>query len=205
VRQLIIALILATDTKYHLEALADFRLRLNAFDSSEDFFDPFTNAKDQQEALCIMFRAADIGHSAKTWKIHHLWSQLVSEEFHQQGDEETKLGVPLSPLCKREGFVLCTAQMGFLQFICLPTWREIARWEAQMNLPGDEPEVVPAAPIPGQIRSSTGTESSRADAHPSTILAVTCLGQCESNFKEWQRQSDALKAKEKDSTEEVLC
>jgi len=123
-RSLMTTLILKTDTQKHLEDLAAFRLRLGA-----EEFAPVSDLNDQQQAMCIIFRAADIGHSAKPWAMHEEWSKRVVREFHAQGDEEKRLGLKVSPLCEREGFVLATAQCGFLQFICLPTWRELARFE----------------------------------------------------------------------------
>merc|ERR1712100_1009429 len=80
----------------------------------------------------MLFRSADVGHSAKAWKLHEEWSRRVVMEFHDQGDEEKRLGLKVSPLCEREGFVLCTSQVGFLNFVCLPTWKELTRFEDMM-------------------------------------------------------------------------
>jgi len=121
-------LILATDTRSHLEDLAAFRLRLSA-----GSFDPLKEVADQEQLLKIFFRAADIGHSAKCWDLHEVWSKRVVEEFHQQGDEEKRLGLKVSPLCEREGSSLAPGQMGFLSFICLPTWKELARFEDSLQ------------------------------------------------------------------------
>eukprot|EP00929_Paragymnodinium_shiwhaense_P118658 TRINITY_DN9056_c0_g2_i1.p1 TRINITY_DN9056_c0_g2~~TRINITY_DN9056_c0_g2_i1.p1 ORF type:complete len:1018 (+),score=213.73 TRINITY_DN9056_c0_g2_i1:115-3168(+) len=178
VRQLIIALILATDTTNHMEALSTFRVWLNTLDANlEDLHrhapqplssqlslqrregrcvtqparsdsvqparrlshssgqnkptasDLLQSTTENQEALCFIMRTADIGHSAKLWGSHRAWSMRVTKEFHLQGDEELKLGLPISPLCDREGFDMAKSQMGFLQFVCLPTWTEAARFD----------------------------------------------------------------------------
>ena len=123
-RRLMTALILATDAQKHLEELAAFRLRLSA-----NGFNPLSEPHDQQQSLAMLFRSADIGHSAKGWELHEFWSKRVQMEFHQQGDEERKLGLRISPLCDRTNFQLAPAQVGFLNFICLPTWRELSRFE----------------------------------------------------------------------------
>merc|ERR1712113_1230006 len=81
-RQLMIALILGTDTQKHLEELAAFRMRLGASN-----YDPISSSDDQKQALAMLFRAADIGHSAKIWRLHQEWSKRVVQEFHEQGDE----------------------------------------------------------------------------------------------------------------------
>mmetsp|Transcript_59327 Transcript_59327/g.94188 ORF Transcript_59327/g.94188 Transcript_59327/m.94188 type:complete len:1003 (+) Transcript_59327:106-3114(+) len=123
-RHLMTLLILATDTQKHLEDLASFRMRLGASN-----FDPICSTDDQQQSIAMLFRSSDIGHSAKPWHLHEEWSRRVVQEFHEQGDEEKDLGLKVSPLCEREGFVLCTGQVGFLQFVCLPTWSELVRFE----------------------------------------------------------------------------
>ncbi|CAK0841090.1 unnamed protein product [Prorocentrum cordatum] len=128
-RHLIILLILHTDPAKHLEDLSAFRVRLGAEDYNPMSHVPGCNKGDQEQAMCMLFRSADISHSAKDWNIHQEWSKRVAQEFHDQGDEEKRLGLAVSPLCDREGFVLASSQVGFLQFICVPTWKELARFE----------------------------------------------------------------------------
>jgi len=123
-RQLMITLILGTDSSKHLAELSAFRVRIGA-----DSFDPISDIADQHITLGMIFRAADIGHSAKDWPLHETWSYRVVQEFHEQGDEEKRLGLAVSPLCDRDGFDMSGSQCGFLQFICLPTWKELAHLE----------------------------------------------------------------------------
>eukprot|EP00929_Paragymnodinium_shiwhaense_P022471 TRINITY_DN14354_c0_g1_i2.p1 TRINITY_DN14354_c0_g1~~TRINITY_DN14354_c0_g1_i2.p1 ORF type:complete len:955 (-),score=190.30 TRINITY_DN14354_c0_g1_i2:97-2904(-) len=145
-RQLVISLILSTDTQYHLESVTEFSIQLDVLEASlldewstpgseeeRHVFDPVREPKDQQQALCVLFRAADIGHSAKPWKQHEEWAQRITSEFHKQGDEEQALGLPLSPLCDRTNFVLSVAQVGFLQFVCIPTWMQMGRLETLVH------------------------------------------------------------------------
>eukprot|EP00927_Polykrikos_kofoidii_P053512 TRINITY_DN48123_c0_g1_i1.p1 TRINITY_DN48123_c0_g1~~TRINITY_DN48123_c0_g1_i1.p1 ORF type:complete len:794 (-),score=100.55 TRINITY_DN48123_c0_g1_i1:10-2391(-) len=134
-RQLRISLILATDTQKHLEALSSFRVRLGA-----ESFEPLEDPKDRQEVLAMFFRSADIGHSAKEWELHQAWSLRVVQEFHEQGDHEKQLGMKVSPLCERKGASMPSGQMGFLQFICLPTWTELSRFEELMLLKTPTPQ-----------------------------------------------------------------
>mmetsp|Transcript_76009 Transcript_76009/g.211158 ORF Transcript_76009/g.211158 Transcript_76009/m.211158 type:complete len:925 (+) Transcript_76009:139-2913(+) len=160
-RQLIISLILATDTQHHLEAIREFGLRLDmcgAENSIAESFDPVNNTKDLNDAMCVMFRAADIGHSAKSWPVHVEWSTRVSEEFHRQGDAERRLGLPISPLCNRDGFVLSSSQTGFLQFVCLPTWVVIARFESMLKL--DDAEDFTRVDPPSKVSVSRLSTSS---------------------------------------------
>lgn len=128
-------LILGTDSSKHLAELSAFRVRLGA-----DSFDPISDTADQHTTLGMMFRAADIGHSAKDWPLHETWSYRVVQEFHEQGDEEKRLGLSVSPLCDRDGFDMSGSQCGFLQFVCLPTWKELANLENRLRERTESPQ-----------------------------------------------------------------
>lgn len=206
-RSLMISLILATDTSKHLEELSAFRLQLGS-----DAFDPNTEGADQLQLLSMLFRAADIGHSAKRWDIHLVWSQRVVEEFHAQGDEEKRLGLKVSPLCEREGFRMASSQVGFLQFISLPTWRELARFEEQQERPrgrshtpafsengsnfGSKEKtlrkrgmavIVPGA---GIERQTTPPDGELPFEKRRLYITEVCLKECEENFQAWKAQVD---------------
>eukprot|EP00928_Gymnodinium_smaydae_P029443 TRINITY_DN22179_c0_g3_i1.p1 TRINITY_DN22179_c0_g3~~TRINITY_DN22179_c0_g3_i1.p1 ORF type:complete len:964 (-),score=161.37 TRINITY_DN22179_c0_g3_i1:82-2973(-) len=232
-RQLIIALILATDTQSHFEALAEFRLRLNGMESdahgghgpdAKASFDPVENMKDQQELMCMLFRAADIGHSAKEWELHEMWSIKVTDEFFLQGDEERRLGLPISPLCERKGFVLANSQVGFLQFVCVPTWTAVARYEALAQNAERHGKVSMIPTKSHRRRSSAGTDISshgrlsqdrlsltgeddvvhRRLSQGGALKAMTsvCLALCESNLQEWtERKAQAQAQASKESNE----
>jgi hypothetical protein len=167
-RQLMIALILSTDPAKHLEELSAFRMRLGGSD-----FDPLSNQRDQQQAMCMLMRAADIGHSAKEWALHQEWSSRVAREFHEQGDEEKQLGLTVSPLCNREGFVMASSQVGFLKFICVPTWKELSNFEDRVHFLGtaklDKSENSRSArDNPRSRLSAVERSASRAATHTST-------------------------------------
>ncbi len=67
-----------------------------------------------------MIKASDIGHAFKAWDLHLNWSSRVINEFHRQGDEEKKAGLPVSPLCDSRDFNLANSQKGFLTFAAQP-------------------------------------------------------------------------------------
>eukprot|EP00927_Polykrikos_kofoidii_P066611 TRINITY_DN62176_c0_g1_i1.p1 TRINITY_DN62176_c0_g1~~TRINITY_DN62176_c0_g1_i1.p1 ORF type:complete len:883 (-),score=121.76 TRINITY_DN62176_c0_g1_i1:124-2772(-) len=161
IRQLMITLILATDTQKHLEELATFRIRIGA-----EAFDPYSEENDKVQSLAMLFRAADINHSSKRWTLHVEWSTRVVQEFHAQGDEEKKSGLQISPLCSREGFKLAASQVGFLQFVCLPTWKEIARFEEKLFNLLRSPSLM--SPTAEKMNSGRGNSpSSRGERCPS--------------------------------------
>jgi len=166
-RHLMITLILGTDPSRHLDDLSEFRVRLSSAN-----FDPQNDASDLQQTLGLIIRAADIGHSAKIWDLHKAWSYRLVREFHEQGDEERKLGMPISPLCDRHDFNMCTSQVGFLQFICLPTWKELAILECCVRkLEEDEEVSTPRKRRPSVTSakfSSEGKRSSVKNMHVAT-------------------------------------
>jgi len=123
-RAAIIDHILATDMAHHFDLLAKFRVRAASeeFESSGD--------SQNRRLLCnALMKAADLSHSALPWDLHEAWSLCVAREFFAQGDEEDRLGMPISPLCdRREGIAgLGKSQQGFITLICLPLYTELAK------------------------------------------------------------------------------
>lgn len=183
-RSLLVPLILATDMQHHFESLSAFRVRLGS-----GSFHPFNDPKDEMETLKLLFHAADLGHSAKPWASHYHWSERVTEEFFLQGDEEAQLGLPISPLCSRKNSNLASSQVGFLQFVCVPMWREIQHLEEFSK-----------KQMQNQARQSTsqGLETS-ATSRPnkegvvvpdisSRPLHDNVVSQCDENLKQWKEQ-----------------
>eukprot|EP00931_Biecheleriopsis_adriatica_P049211 TRINITY_DN28461_c1_g2_i1.p1 TRINITY_DN28461_c1_g2~~TRINITY_DN28461_c1_g2_i1.p1 ORF type:complete len:804 (-),score=145.49 TRINITY_DN28461_c1_g2_i1:114-2525(-) len=128
-RHLIISLILSTDISKLLTDLSALRVKLSAGAGS---FNPLPDSPDLELALTWLFRAADIGHAGKPFHLHEDWSKRCVCEFHAQGDKERELGLPISPLCARDNFDFKKSQVGFLQFLCVPTFTEIANLESMV-------------------------------------------------------------------------
>eukprot|EP00388_Colpodella_angusta_P024418 GDKJ01063976.1.p1 GENE.GDKJ01063976.1~~GDKJ01063976.1.p1 ORF type:complete len:2456 (-),score=432.39 GDKJ01063976.1:57-6560(-) len=101
--------------------------------SSQSPFDPLTSRDDGWLIARIAIKAADIGHSAKPWAQHYVYSLCVSEEFYMQGDMEKRLGLPVSPLCERtKTSELAKSQIGFLGFVCRDLFSEMAILEGRL-------------------------------------------------------------------------
>lgn len=65
-------------------------------------------------------KAADLNHAFMPWDQHLAWSFRVTEEFYQQGDEEERRGLPISPLCSRSELPeLPRGQAGFISFVVM--------------------------------------------------------------------------------------
>lgn len=72
--------------------------------------------------LMFMLHLADISGQAKGGELFLLWTNRCMEEFFQQGDEETKLGLPISPNCDRKTVIPADSQVGFIQFVIEPAY-----------------------------------------------------------------------------------
>jgi hypothetical protein len=57
---------------------------------------------DRQHLSRIILHAADISNMVRPWKISKQWSDLILQEFYQQGDKEKNGRMPLSPGMDRE-------------------------------------------------------------------------------------------------------
>jgi len=129
-REHIIELILSTDMSEHFQFISKMRVRRDA---------PDWNLKLDKDRLSFgktCMKAADISHSAMPWHLHTQWSMRVIEEFFEQGDQESQLGLPVSPLCDRTTSAenLRKSQKGFIQIVCSPLFELVARCGDALNM-----------------------------------------------------------------------
>ena len=117
VRKVIIEMVLHTDMGKHFEFLGQFRTRATSIsDISLD------SNEDKIFVLSIALKTADLSHAAKNDDLHRKWTDLVCEEFFNQGDKEKSLGQPVSMYCDRETTDVPKSQAGFIKNICLPLY-----------------------------------------------------------------------------------
>ncbi|CAD8165342.1 unnamed protein product [Paramecium pentaurelia] len=109
-RKYCLNLILDTDLTRHFQLMNRFQ---NYLELTE------TQDIDKHLLMSICIKCADVGHGAKQLKIHKLWSRRIIEEFFLQGDLESYLKVPVSPMCDRKQCIY-KSQEGFLKAIVLP-------------------------------------------------------------------------------------
>ena len=119
VRKLIIEMILETDMSKHFDALGKFRSKFLSVNNQADW----EKVDDKLIILKTAIKCADIGHSAKSWDLHHKWSMKVVEEFFRQGDIERERGQAISMYCDRESTIVSKSQAGFLSVICEPLFK----------------------------------------------------------------------------------
>ncbi|XP_028282730.1 calcium/calmodulin-dependent 3',5'-cyclic nucleotide phosphodiesterase 1A isoform X2 [Parambassis ranga] len=110
-RALVVEMVLATDMSCHFQQVKAMK---NFLQQPEGI--------DKPKALSLLLHTADISHPAKSWNLHHRWTTSLLEEFFRQGDKEAELGLPFSPLCDRKSTMVAQSQIGFIDYIVVPTF-----------------------------------------------------------------------------------
>uniref|UniRef100_A0A3Q2CEV7 Phosphodiesterase n=1 Tax=Cyprinodon variegatus TaxID=28743 RepID=A0A3Q2CEV7_CYPVA len=129
-RFLVIEAILATDLKKHFDFLAEFNSKVN--DVSSPGID-WTNENDRLLVCQVCIKLADINGPAKVRDLHLKWTEGIVNEFYEQGDEEAKLGLPISPFMDRSAPQLAKLQESFITHIVGPLCNS---YDAAGLLPG---------------------------------------------------------------------
>ncbi|MEQ2303080.1 cGMP-inhibited 3',5'-cyclic phosphodiesterase B, partial [Ameca splendens] len=129
-RFLVIEAILATDLKKHFDFLAEFNTKVN--DVNSPGID-WTNENDRLLVCQVCIKLADINGPAKVRDLHLKWTEGIVNEFYEQGDEEAKLGLPISPFMDRSAPQLAKLQESFITHIVGPLCNS---YDAAGLLPG---------------------------------------------------------------------
>ena len=132
-RRRIIECILATDMGNHTKTLASLKSRVDTFDiksgrNIERMIFPENLSKtfeNQQIVLSMIIHSADISNPAKPEHVQKTWVDLIFIEFFKQGDLETKQNLPISLLCDRKTTNIDKSQIGFMNFIIIPTFESL--------------------------------------------------------------------------------
>lgn len=77
--------------------------------------------------LHFLLHLADISNPAKPGPMFDFWTDRCLDEFFKQGDEEKKLGLPISPLCDRESTERAESQIGFIQYVVMPAFKVMSK------------------------------------------------------------------------------
>jgi len=162
VRSHIVGNILATDMAEHFETISKFRVRREA----HDFSDSVESDRVFIAKLCL--KAGDLGHGGLPWNLHLQWATRVVSEFYSQGDEETRLGLPISALCNRSDVVnLGKSQNGFLNFVVAPLYQLLSD-----SQPAPDKAASSAEPTPPQKVDDESTSLVKANRSKRRIQTI---------------------------------
>jgi hypothetical protein len=121
VRRLLILLTLGTDMKHHFKHVQDLAAGRAA--NAADCTTWASDAAARDQLCATLVHAADISNTARHFPLARGWADRVMIEFLAQGDRERAQGLPVSPLCARDGTLTSTSQMGFVRVIVLPYFK----------------------------------------------------------------------------------
>ncbi|KAF7663977.1 hypothetical protein LDENG_00192760 [Lucifuga dentata] len=116
-RFLVIEAILATDLKKHFDFLAEFNAKVG--DDLSTSID-WSNENDRLLVCQMCIKLADINGPLKSKDLHLQWTEGIVNEFYEQGDEESSLGLPISPFMDRAAPQLAKLQESFITHIVGP-------------------------------------------------------------------------------------
>jgi len=93
----------------------------------------------------MTIKLADINGPCKTFDIHQQWTYRIAEEFYEQGDEEERLGLPISPFMDRKNPQLAKLQESFINHLVAPLCNAYGEagllpgvWEYQDSVSSEE-------------------------------------------------------------------
>lgn len=76
-------------------------------------------------AIKMVLKVGDLGYVSKGQANCLLWTERCFQEFFTQGDEEKRLGLPVSMLCDRDDVQMPSCQLGFYKFLVLPLYEAL--------------------------------------------------------------------------------
>ncbi|XP_031438039.1 high affinity cGMP-specific 3',5'-cyclic phosphodiesterase 9A isoform X2 [Clupea harengus] len=118
IREGIIRCVLATDMTRHNEILNKFKSILSVFD--------FGNKDHREVLMMILIKVSDISNEARPMDVAEPWLDCLLQEFFNQSDMEKLEGLPVSPFMDRDKVTKPSSQTGFIRFVLLPLFMELA-------------------------------------------------------------------------------
>lgn len=98
-REIVIELVLATDLQtQHFAMLSMFKNKISVTET----FDPESKREDRLLLWKMMIKCADLSNPTKRMDLYSQWTSRILEEFFNQGDQEKRFGIPVSPYYDRE-------------------------------------------------------------------------------------------------------
>merc|ERR1712100_11811 len=117
-RKILKNVILDSDSENTVDLITKFNMISSKFDK---------NDSSHRETLCsYLIKCADISNPVRTFSCSRYWATMIVEEYHNQGDKEKELNIPLSPFMDRESNLsLDTMQTGFIDFVVRPVYQPL--------------------------------------------------------------------------------
>ncbi|CAD6199821.1 unnamed protein product [Caenorhabditis auriculariae] len=111
-RYLVLEYILATDLKQHFEIIMTFNEKTNDMDLGSE--------SDRLLLAKLIIKMADINSPTKPYNLHRQWTDRICEEFYEQGDEERRRGMTITPYMDRADAQVAKLQDSFIAHVVSP-------------------------------------------------------------------------------------
>uniref|UniRef100_A0A8R1E333 Phosphodiesterase n=1 Tax=Caenorhabditis japonica TaxID=281687 RepID=A0A8R1E333_CAEJA len=111
-RYLVLEYILATDLKQHFEIIMTFNDRIPDMDLQVE--------SDRLLVGKLLIKMADINSPTKPYGLHRQWTDRICEEFYEQGDDERKRGLTITPYMDRGDAQVAKLQDSFIAHVVSP-------------------------------------------------------------------------------------
>lgn len=132
-RKLLISSILATDMGVHqkfMERMGSLQEKFHENSRSIDGWKPQDMEMYKTLVCGLLIKCADISNVARPWKIAERWTQILQEEFANQGEMEKEVGMETAlfggPPELGNIYKLATGQIGFMSIFALPLFEGIS-------------------------------------------------------------------------------
>ncbi|XP_039673149.1 high affinity cGMP-specific 3',5'-cyclic phosphodiesterase 9A isoform X1 [Perca fluviatilis] len=126
IREGIIKCILATDMTRHNEILNKFKSILPAFDFNNRDHRDVVRREQKTVLMMILIKVSDISNEARPMEVAEPWLDCLLQEFYNQSDVEKLEGLPVTPFMDRDKVTKPSSQTGFIRFVLLPLFIELA-------------------------------------------------------------------------------
>lgn len=140
IRKRMIECVLATDMAVHSKIISIVKAKSQILDiQNGKNIEKIINTEskniweDQQEMLNLLIHLGDLSHNTKSFEISKTWTNLLYEEFYQQGDREKSLGIPISMFCDRDSSNVPKAQIGFIKALVIPSFDVLVNFFPKLN------------------------------------------------------------------------
>ena len=122
-RSTAISMVLGTDMSHHFEHLAEFKAQVTDQKRMRLAAQVELTDSQRQLVLKIALHVCDIANATKREDVYLKWNNAIIDEFYQQGDEELRRGMAISPLCDRREPRVAQVQCGFIDLIVRPVFK----------------------------------------------------------------------------------
>jgi len=137
VRRLLITIVLGTDMAKHRSHYNDMLKLVEEEKATPAPLPPHGQAALERTELLLqnVVHAADISNPCKPRPMMLEWTKRVTLEFWAQGEDELRLGLPISPMCSREleRSRVPQGQINFINFVVNPYISTFAQLCPEMN------------------------------------------------------------------------